>query len=343
MKQSIFDIGFCKYAGVRAQLPNVLKYALENRNSILSPDETTELANSIRSILKTPISEFFNRMIQMDLLRNFAPLYIPKGTNIPEILATPMITIDIRQADTKNFLDSIPLLRNKILVNVSSTIKTNHDEKSISAVDVFQQYFVRGHLVASYNDTDGWLNPYLAEYVMKTYSMTISGLISRYYNLSLSETLKVAGYFCLYFTHMLSKEKDNLYRPPLFYRCTFLGSNLELEELLDSCHDVIANSDGGLSINQVCNDILTVNINEKMKNFNTAVFLSLCGNLGPDLITSRIALEYPPYWVYMLLLAFSGAKIPLIYQLNSHRLAQDGKTKFLNVLANSNEVFEIRR
>lgn len=60
--------------------------------------------------------------------------------------------------------------------------------------------------------------------------------------------------------------------------------------------------------------------------------MALAGTLGGDIIVTEIALDYPPYWVYLLALALSGQKIPLIYQLNMQRLMTDGKTKFLQQL-----------
>ena len=60
-------------------------------------------------------------------------------------------------------------------------------------------------------------------------------------------------------------------------------------------------------------------------------------------IASRIALEYPPYWVYCLLLADSGIKIPMIYQLNNSKLANEGRSKFLSSLLTYEKMFDIRR
>ena len=72
-------------------------------------------------------------------------------------------------------------------------------------------------------------------------------------------------------------------------------------------------------------------------------FTSLTGNLGPDSITSHLALEYPPYWIYILLLALSGNKIPIVYQLNNMRLAQEGRSKFLQQLMTYDALFTVNR
>lgn len=82
---------------------------------------------------------------------------------------------------------------------------------------------------------------------------------------------------------------------------------------------------------------------DRMKAFEPQVFLSICGSLGPDAITGRIALEYPPYWVYCLLLALSGVKTPMIYQLNNSRLSQEGRSRFLSAIMSDEQLFNLRR
>lgn len=343
MRQTIFDTGFCRFRGIKQQLPNALKYTVENRNLILPSEEVIRLAQSIRYILKTTISEFFNRMIQAGSLNHFTVFYVPKSVSIPEILASPSITLDVRQMDVAKVLTSVPQLENKILINATGTMKVTNGEMSVSAIESLLQLFVRGHLVASYYDSDEWIDPYIAGYIMQSYSITISSLIAQYYNLSLNEMLRVAGIMSIYIAQKLSRDSDSHLNPPLMSKCSYVGSNIEIQELLRDCEDVLKMYPEGIPLEKVCNELLNTRICEKMKSFNYKVFVSLCGSLGPDIITSHIALEYPPYWLFLLLLAFSNSKIPLFSKLNANRLTQEGRTKFLYAIAVNNNLFASKR
>lgn len=347
MKRKFFDTKFASDAGLEKQMPRVVRYLVDNRNEVLSYDEVAQLASSIRSILKTPLSEVFDRIAASEALRNFAAIFARNSSSsLPEMLTTTSITIDSSQVNEVNTVRSMPELYKKIFVNLTPTLRFDKQRGmlTVSAVDNFQTLFVRGHLVASYQDSDGWLPPYIAEYAVKSYSMILSGMISKYYGLSLPETLKIMGVFAFYFCQMLSRDGDNSTLPPLFNRCTYIGNRGELlvmsEEICEFVQSI--NADINLSIDTVCTLIANFGPS-RMAKFDYMGFKALCGGLGSELITSLIALEYPPYWIYLLVASLSGAKLPLIYKLNEHRLVNEGRTKFLQQLMSAEQLFAVRR
>ena len=337
MKRKFFDTSVATIAGFSAQMPRVLRYAVENRSLVFSSLELTSLVQPIRTILKTPMAELFDRLIVSNMLPNFASIYIGvKDASIPELLASNSVTIDLKQAPGSETLRSLPELRNKILVNLTSTLRPNTIQGgfTVNAVDTLQNLFCRGALVASYYDSADWLTPYLAEYTAKSYSMTLAGLISRYYNLSLAETLRIAGIFALYYCGLLTEQMSGM--PPAYTRCTWVGSRNELTQL----YQLVQESGGINNLMDVCRIIVETGP-DKMKAFNMGALFAMAGNLGPDLITSQIALEYPPYWVFQIVLALSGAKIPLIYQLNTQKLTAEGRSKFLVSLFSTESLFSV--
>ena len=343
MKRKFLDTKFALLAGMSGQMPRVLRFAVENRHTIISEYELQQLIQPIRTILKTPMAEFFDRLVASNQLGNFAAICITdRDTSLPEIIATPNITLDLKQVPDTNILRSIPELRDRCLVNLTSVLQLDKStgRYTVKAVDNFQNTLVKGHLMMSYEDTDGWLTPYLAEFTVKTYSMILSSLISRFYNLTLNEQMKIGGILALFYCQLLSRDTDNLVMPPLFNRCRWLGSGTELEALADACAEY---SGEGLDLDKVCYLISAVGP-EKLKNFNLTAFMAICGTLaGADHITSKIAIEYPPFWVWLLLIGLSGSKIPLIYQLNANKLVTEGKTKFLNQLTNAQSLFDVKR
>lgn len=342
MKRKFFDIGFIKSTGMIGQTPRVLKYLVENRNTIIPYGNLAEMAQNIRLILKTPMAEFFDRIISSKGLGNFIPLYLAEsGESIPELLAQTLITLDLKQIDTANVTRSLPMIRDRVIVNLSSIIRQdkNTGRFTVSSVDSFLSSFVKSYLVASYNDSDDWLSPYLGEFTVRTYSMILSSLVARYYNLTQVEALSVMAVCALFMSQMLGGEKDDPVFPALFRKCTYLGTYRELAEVADLCKEY---SQDGLDLEKLCECIIAISPS-RLSTLTVHSFTSLTGNLGPDSITSHLALEYPPYWIYILLLALSGNKIPIVYQLNNMRLAQEGRSKFLQQLMTYDALFTVNR
>lgn len=341
MKRNFFDTSFASLSGTNGQIPRVLKYVVENRDTILSEDELTALAQSIRTILKNPMAELFNRIVSSGQLENFAAIYSKTpGKDLPEVTASQNITFDLKQVDDQGILTHIPEANKKVLINITPMVRAEKfdDNMRVIAADVFQHTICRSFLVASYYDNTTWLNPYLNVFITKTYSIVISSIISRAYNLTLTENALVSGILALFMCQMLDGDKIDYY-PALLNRCTWLGSRKEIEDLAEACRE---KSSGGLNLELVC-DLIAKLGPEKMRNFNVSALKMLCAKIGPDVLTSYIALEYPPYWIYLLISALSGTKIPLIYLLNNTRLMQEGRSKFLDQLLTDERLFQLQR
>lgn len=343
MKRKFFDIGFVKSTGLVGQTPRALKYLVENRDSVLPNGVVAEMAQNIRVILKTPMAEFFDHILNVRGLNNFASLYLLESdSSIPELLAQTLVTLDLKQIDTTNVTRSYTELSNRILTSISGFVKRDKGtgRLAVTSIDNFINQYDRGLLVASYEDsTSGWLNPYLGEFSVRTYSMILSSVVSRYYNLSIPETMQVMGILALFMAQLLDSDDGDPTFPALFGRCTFVGSRVELIELAKSCEH---ESKKGLTLESTCGLISELGP-ERLRSFNLRSFYTLACNLGPDTITTSLALEYPPYWVYILMLSLSGNKIPIVYQLNNMRLASEGRSKFLQQLMSYDELFEINR
>ena len=335
MKRKFFDTWVARFAGLESQQTRVLKYVLENQQCVLNTGDVLALVQPIRTILKTPMAELFNRMVSSEQLSNFAAFYDLGKNSSPELLTSSNITLDLKQFGSASLiLMNTPSLKNKTLVNLTGVLRRDRStgELSVNAIDNFQNLFVRGQLVMAYTDLDDWITAPMQEFVIRSYSMVLSAMISRYYSLTVTEQATVALHFALYMAQMLTPGDIETAEPPIFFRCTSLGRTPQLNEVVEMCKE---ESIKGLNLNSVCK-LIAEHGPSKMQAFDLTALSALCDNIGPDLITTRLALEYPPYWVYCLLLAFSGsAKIPLIYQLNNQRLMNEGRSKFLTLMFSS--------
>lgn len=331
MKRKFFDTKLAQFAGLITQEPRVLKFAVENKDQFFSVSELLAMIRPVRTILKTPMAEMFDRLVATEQLNNFAAFYTPEKESVSELLTTSSLTLDLKQFRGADVLQHLPLIKDKVLVNLTSVLKQDRatGDYSIGAIDNFQNLFVRGQLVAAYNDISDWITPQVQEFVIRSYSMTISGMISRYYNLSVPEQMTLTLYFAFFMSQLLTPDDSNQSAPPIFFRCSTLGSRAEMNEIADICS---ADHPDGLDILSLC-ELIAHSGPEKMSKFDHSSLNAMCSSLGPDLITSRIALEYPPYWVYILLLTLSGsAKTQLGYQLQAQRLSGEGRSKFLTQL-----------
>ncbi len=342
MKLKFFDTMFSQYSGLGSNTERMLKYVVMNQNDVYDSGDLTSLAQQVRTILKTPVSEIFDRIVARGALSNFAAINVSaKDTYIPELLTMPNITIDLLVVPSASrMLTSTPVLKDKILLNLTGITKDNryNNELTVSNVDVLQNLIVRGQLVATYHDDKEWIdsNTNVMLYALKSYSMILSTSIARYYNLNLEDLQKVSTILALYMDCACG---GTLERPLTMSRWDWCPPPVVRRSIADACEDYTQG--GNFNLQSVCTAMSKL-ISSRMDKFNMDTLLSFCGKLGPDIITSRIALEYPPYWVYLLILALNGNKIPLNFLLSKDRaLLREGGV-FLNQLYATSALYRTR-
>lgn len=341
MTRTFFDTRLAILSGIEKSMPRALRYVVDNQHLLVSSDTLMMMIQPIRTILKTPMAEFFDRVVLSGKLKIFAALNLKNAISVPEILTASNITLDLKQLHDQNLIQ-LPAIHNKVLINITEKIRMDRNSTlpTITAVDNFQNDICRGVLIASHYDAsaagDMWLIPYLSEYVLRSYSMIMSGIIGKYYNLSLVDQSTVGGVFAYFFAQQLSPDPS---RPEIFKRCSWLGdaTGAGLDMIADVCRS--KSSGEYMDLNNVVNAIVEL-APERMKNFNLTALISMGGKLGPDSYTSYLALEYVPYWLYCLLLALSGSKIPMTFHLNNQRLIDEGRKRFLTMLMTNERIFD---
>ena len=345
MKCKFFDTSFSKYAGFSTGISSMLKYVVANQSSMVSTQDLIELITPIRTILKTPLANVFDQMVKSGTLDNFAAINISgkTDTSIPELLTMSNLTIDLKHTPGGQAVRTIPKLRDKVLVNISNTLSYNRNSSTyeLSSVDNFMNYFVRGQLTATYHDADMWLSPSLLVYALKSYTMTLSTKIAKQFALNLAEQDRICAILAIFMGQRLSPDSSDLVHPPIYSRVNWCPtmSDRDLYELAEGVSEITYK---GLTLEELCS-LLSNHVSSKMNHFTREVFVGLCGHLGPEALTSQLALEFPPYWVYILLLALGGNKIPLVYQLaNNKMLINEGKSKFLKGLLEDPTIYEVR-
>jgi hypothetical protein len=344
MPKYLVDTQFAQTADMKYQMQQVIKYLILNRGVVIPEGQLSQIFQT-KPIMASILNKLFEQCINTGYIREFAsilPLVVrgePK-TNLPDLLTMRNMTLDLKHNIDARPLESYYELKDKILINLSELVKMDpvHRSAQVSDLNEMHSMYVRGLLVRSYSQSDGWLNPSLCTYIIQTYCMAISSIIARNENLHVTDQMTVASIFALYMAQMLSPKDENMAKPALYYRCTFLGNMRELDVIAGKVAHVSGN---GLTISSVCELIAELGP-ARLQKFNAGLFYRTCSSLGAstDVISTHIAFEYPPYWVLMLIRALDGMKMgSLFMQLKQSNLVNPGKT-FAHSLITCKPLFE---
>lgn len=230
-------------------------------------------------------------------------------SSIPEILTVNDITIDGMT------VQGAPAFLQRAWVNLTPILgkkKVMSDPIYVTDIPRLQQLVIRALLSMSYNDSDRWLDPGLSTFIIESYSMTIAGQLQIAFNLNFDEVKLVQTIFALFYAQRLSGKDEDLSRnwPILINRCSFLGSQTELVEKLNMISD-FCGEDKLLSIDK-CISILAHNGPSRMARFDSRGLYQMFSRSNAEAQSMVYALDYPPYWVYLVLKTLSNDKNPIL-------------------------------
>jgi len=308
-----------------AQIVELAGFVAKNRELKLQVQEARPILNT-KTFSVTPVSTIFERMLELNKDRLFSYIRIPQGTvAVPEVITYTHITFDSKQFGAVSgvgyrLIASMPELADTIITNVTPMLRRTGE-----LVDAprLQGMCIRDLLSRSYydNPTSLWLTASLIQYLCRCYSMSISVAISGVYNLSFFESRMVMTVFAYYFLRMVTT--DEMARAMLKNTSKFgLGTSVEIGDVL-SMVDAVVPPDTDMTLDHACQAVGGLGI-DRLKAVNRKLLYTVLRSIGPDLQTSMIALEYPPYFTYLVLLALSGQKIGLLYRLKQGGLEKDG-------------------
>lgn len=316
MIKYLWDTQFARMADYSSQIKNVVKYLIQNR-SIVVPPQVMEPVYQLKPYSKTIINELFDRCVNTGYINEFASILPiePRGisrqtinVSVPEILTTTGLVVDFKNNPNGSPLASYFELNNKLLINLAGIVKRNEQTRNLIVSDINELHsmYVRSMLVRSFSVSDGWLTPSLSTFIVKTYALSLASMIGKTENLSFPEQMTVAMIFALYMSQQFARNDDDPNKPRNFYKCTYLGSISDLENIAARASE---RTTDGLSL-QTCCELVAETGPQRLHKFNIGSLYRLGVMLGSSLepVSTRIALEYAPYFTFMVLNVLSGGK-----------------------------------
>lgn len=347
MIKYLWECTFAKQTDYLSQFRNVVKYLTQNRY-IYMPKPAMDGVYQQRTFTKTVINELFERMMTTDYISEICAIYpvmskYSDQSSIPDLVTMPYMVMDLKNNPIAQPLSQYSEFHKKIIVNVAQVVKRNEATRELQVSDINELHsmYVRALLTRSFSVSNGWLTPSLSYFITKAYALCVSGMIARSESLSYQDQMSVAMVFALYMSQQFARTDEDPARPRSFMRCQYLGDIPSLENL--SARAAELNRDG-LTLENCCQLIQEIGP-QRLKKFNLDNFYRATIRLGPvtEPIPTRIALEYVPYFTYMLLTTLSGAMGGSLQSLmKQFKLIGTESKKFIDEIKVSQALFESR-
>lgn len=322
---SIFDTFTARTTITKPQLTELVNFIILNRSYRLGANDVKTLVG-VRPLTATVIGNIFSRALELRKESLFSFIKVPKTTvAIPEVLTYTHVTYDLKQLNTnddKNLYEAIsriPDFANTLCLNVTPMLRGTGEP--IDALNL-QATFVRDLLSRSYFDNKStmWLTPSLIRYLCRFYNMSMSSTIGSVYNLSFQEQQAVATVFSLYFLQMVS---DTTTAETVVKSWKLgLGTPQDTADVINKLKAALGDKYNAMSLDDACDGVNALGIG-RLQTVNRKFLYTRMKSIGPDTFTSTMALEYPPYWTYLVLYTLSGRKMGLLSTFKKNDLTKE--------------------
>lgn len=278
------------------------------------------------------ISDIVHRLSVLGKEDLFALLRLPtKTASLREAVDMTFLPIDLLQYEDKypkleKSLKLFPMLKNKMVINITDITKNTGE---FSDNSLFQYRLVRDLLSRSFYTSSGsaWLSPALVRYTAKVYSMTIAAGLARVFGLSPLVQNFIQTLFCaFYITKMTSPDIA-----PAFLKAQgkFMGlaESNDITQILSFTKDVLGHQTP-LSLEDIFKVIDHYDHDQLKTNgisrLNRPILSLRFASLYPESHFAVIALEYPPYFLFLMMLVLSNVRIGLAFPMKQMNLLKEG-------------------
>lgn len=309
-KNNIFNTVFAQSASFARQAEEAIKSITSNPTLTLADEELKTLIMRSNSSFMTPIQHLFTHLVDSFKMRGNLPFIevFYKLPNPPEIFTSDGVSFDTREV-----MKDLPERVNGPIVNLTNVVKLKasggREEYVLGDIMKLHGLYVRSALCTSYllSHDKLWLTPKICSFIIESYNMIISHQIRVIYHVTDILLMKKIGFIVSCFMAQRLEAEDKIGSvPDLIYRSGTWTSS-EIQGMVGELNQ------HGFTFNKLYNiidlcDMIKAIGGEKFHNFNLQQMSRLFTAGSIDKVFGSIAMEYPPYWVYQILLIASGTK-----------------------------------
>jgi hypothetical protein len=316
-------------------LTDLVDFFIDSRAYVLPSVKKSE-AFKTRFSGNSILSDIVHRLTVLGNDKTFSLIKLPTKTiALREVVDMSFIPFDILQmkelitAPVKS-LSLLPELDDKLVINITDITKANGDFSDISQ---FQYRVVRDFLSRSFYMSSGsvWVSPTFVRYIAKVYNMTIGGQIARLFDLSPPVQMFVQSVFCLFFVGKMTSLETAQSFTKSHSKNMGLYNAAELPQIFAFIEDVLGKPAPD-NLVDVCRVIDAYGHDQLSGNDGARLTLPVLstrfGALFNDSHVSRISLEYPPYFAFLIILVLSNVRIGLSFPMKNFNLVKEGQEIF---------------
>jgi hypothetical protein len=273
--------------------------------------------------------------------RLFETLFVvsfSKGlVDVPELLTMEDVVVD-----GKFVKATLPKELQRPWVNLTPMVSFNKNDrvKSVELADTPRAVsaVVRAFLCASYNDSKEWLTPKLSSFMIEFYTMAMTKIVNRLYNLDFEEAAFVNLLFAWYYATLLGPEGDKQADPIALRRARDIikgKSSQWIDEKMKIVNEIRGERD--MSI-QLIVEVLNKVGPKRMSDLRHSLIYKASGG-----IAMTIAMDYPPYLLHQILSAASGTKNILLSDILNNRFSRADVIRTLDQIVMTKQIFTVAR
>lgn len=308
-KGSLYQLPSAQATVNAAQLSGLVEFLVTHPELVMPVPDARALLTS-RAVTNTAVAALAVRAVELDKDRVVACVRLPTHTPHPEVLTYRHMCFDSVQMAAVNpalsqALASLPAYRERCVLNVTPYLTSLGE---VTDLTLFQGLVARDLLARSYfRSEQSWLAPSLIQYLSRVYSMSLAAPAAAMFHLSPLESSLLTAVMALYFLQRCTRwdQAEAL----LISGARGLGLGLSPQQLTDLLRVIRAELGGAasMSFDDMCR--LGGTLTAPRVDLSRRLLYQRFASYGTDLQTLAIALEYPPYWAYLVLLALSGKRL----------------------------------
>lgn len=316
MSKNIYNTPTAQNFMNEKMISSIANYLVRVSYSVVGEQQQQDIFKNT-SNFNSLLSTMFNNCLKTNKQELFTLMTPPKNIPIPEpfhIITLGSIPFDVFLLSEVYPKDMVGLngfgeYNSKIILNTN-----NYMRSTLVFTDAieFQHQFVRNILIRSYYQVhNNWLAKNIIKVIGRLYGLVLSNTIGALFNLEKPTQQQMIVIFTHFWLRhfMTQKDTNNLLRlmnTQLFFPDTdVINTTIEkIEELHKNGMETLEN------VFEVITPLLP-----QRAFISNQLLVARLQKLGPDIISSSMALNFPPYFVYLVLLGLSDIKIGLSFKM----------------------------